>query len=99
MYADIGGLTAEDVIQNFGLPDVVWASPDCTTYSIAAISHHRRKDPATGNLDAVSDYAKFCDAVNDNVLQIIRDLQDTRERQGLQPLTYYIENPRGVCVK
>lgn len=95
LYADIGGLTAEDVIQNFGLPDVVWASPDCTTYSIAAISHHRRKDPATGNLDAVSDYAKFCDAVNDNVLQIIRDLQDTRERQGLQPLTYYIENPRG----
>ena len=22
-------------------PDVIWASPPCTTYSIAAISHHR----------------------------------------------------------
>jgi site-specific DNA-cytosine methylase len=22
-------------------PDIIWASPPCTTYSIAAISHHR----------------------------------------------------------
>ena len=21
-------------------PDIIWASPPCTTYSIAAISHH-----------------------------------------------------------
>lgn len=23
------------------IPDVIWASPPCTTYSLAAISHHR----------------------------------------------------------
>ena len=44
LYADIGKLTAEYVLENFGRPDVIWASPDCTTFSVAAISHHRRKN-------------------------------------------------------
>ena len=26
------------------VPDMIWASPPCTTYSLAAISHHRPKD-------------------------------------------------------
>lgn len=56
LCADIGTLTAEDILELCGgYPDVIHASPDCTTYSIAAISHHRKKDPATGNLEPVSD--------------------------------------------
>lgn len=43
LYADVLTVTAEDVLRMFGRPDVIWASPDCTTYSLAAISHHRRK--------------------------------------------------------
>lgn len=86
LYADILTVTAEDIIQRFGRPDVIWASPDCTTFSIAAISHHRRKNPETGNLDPVSEYAKFCDKVDKHVLQLIRDLN---------PKYYFIENPRG----
>ena len=86
LYADIGGLTAGDILEKFGLPDVIWASPDCTTFSVAAISHHRRKNAKTGNLDPVSDYAKFCDAVDQNVLKLIQDLQ---------PPFWFIENPRG----
>lgn len=86
LYADIGNLTAAAVLREFGKPDVIWASPDCATFSIAAISHHRRKNPDTGNLDPVSDYAKFCDAVDQNVLQLIDELQ---------PKLYFIENPRG----
>lgn len=86
LYADILTVTAEDIIQQFGRPDVIWASPDCTTFSIAAISHHRRKNPETGNLDPVSEYAKFCDKVDKHVLQLIRDLN---------PKYYFIENPRG----
>lgn len=86
LYADILTVTADDIIQRFGRPDVIWASPDCTTFSIAAISHHRRKNPETGNLDPVSDYAKFCDKVDKHVLQLIRDLN---------PRYYFIENPRG----
>ena len=86
LYADIGQLTAEDILEQFGRPDVIWASPDCTTFSIAAISHHRRQNPETGSLEPVSDYAKFCDAVDQNVLRLIRELQ---------PTFYFIENPRG----
>ncbi len=86
LYADIMTVTAQDVIDKFGHPDVIWASPDCTTFSIAAISHHRRKNPITGNLDPVSDYAKFCDAVDQHVLELIRELN---------PKYYFIENPRG----
>ena len=85
LYADIGNITAEEIIEKFGKPDVIWASPDCTTYSIAAISHHRRKDE-DGNLSPVSDYAKFCDCVNQHVLELIRELN---------PKYWFIENPRG----
>lgn len=86
LYADIGTLTAQEILERFGRPDVIWASPDCTTFSIAAISHHRRKNAETGNLDPVSDYAKFCDAVDQNVLRLINELQ---------PSFWFIENPRG----
>ena len=58
-YADISTIKASDILERFGKVDVVWASPDCTTYSIAAISHHREK--VEGNLNPKSDYAKFCD--------------------------------------
>ena len=45
LVADIGTLTAQDIIKLCGgVPDVIWASPDCTTYSVAAISKHRRRD-------------------------------------------------------
>lgn len=94
LYVDIGTLTAQDVIGLFGLPDVVWASFDCSTFSLMAISRHRRKNPETGNLDAVSDYAKFCDRVDQHVLRLIEDLQREREAQGLPQLLLFIENPR-----
>ena len=86
LYADIMTVKAEDILQKFGRPDVIWASPDCSTFSIAAISHHRRKNPDTGNLDPVSEYAKFCDAVDQHVLRLI---------SALSPKYWFIENPRG----
>lgn len=30
-YADISQITAEDILERFGRPDVIWASPDCFT--------------------------------------------------------------------
>lgn len=48
LYADIGKVTAQEILDKFGRPDVIWASPDCTTFSIAAISHHRRKKCRNG---------------------------------------------------
>lgn len=83
---DIGTLTSDEIIEKFGHPDVLWASPDCATFSVSAISHHRRKNPETGNLDPISDYAKFCDKVDQHVLQLIEELK---------PKYWFIENPRG----
>ena len=83
-YTDIGKVTANDILKRFGKPDVIWASPDCTSYSIAGIRHHRRK---IGNdLVPISEYAKFCDDVNIHVLDLIKELN---------PKYYFIENPRG----
>lgn len=85
LYADIMTVTAEQILRDFGRPDVIWASPDCSSYSIAAISHHREREE-TGNLRPVSDYAKFCDRVNQHVLCLI---------MALSPMYWFIENPRG----
>ena len=85
LYADVLTVTAEQILRDFGHPDVIWASPDCSTYSIAAISHHRRREDS-GNLAPVSDYAKFCDRVNLHVHGLI---------MVLSPRFWFIENPRG----
>ena len=86
LYADISTLTAEQILSEFGRPDVIWASPDCSTFSVAAISRHRRKNPITKNLDPITDYARFCDDVDQHVLDLIRELK---------PKYWFIENPRG----
>lgn len=85
LYADIGKLSAADVLAAFGRPDVIWCSPDCSSYSIAAISHHRQREE-NGNLAPKSDYAKFCDETNQHMLRLIL---------ALSPKVWFIENPRG----
>lgn len=86
LHEDINNLTAEMVIEMCGgRPDVIWASPDCTTYSIAAISHHRIREE-NGNLAPKSEYAQFCDKTNIHVLDLIIELK---------PKYWFIENPRG----
>lgn len=86
LYTDVGTLTAEQIIKNFGKPDVIWASPDCTTFSVQAISHHRRKNPINGELEPITEYAKFCDKVDKHLIELIKELN---------PKYYFIENPRG----
>lgn len=73
LYADIMTVTAEQIIKEFGRPDIIWASPDCTTYSVAAISKHREKEP-NGNLRPKTEYATFCDMVNNHVVNLIKEL-------------------------
>ena len=68
------------------IPDVVWASPDCTTYSIAAVSKHRRN-----RIEPVSEYAFKCDNVNQHWIGLIKEYLE------LNPdLVFFIENPRGM---
>lgn len=90
LCADIGTLTATDIINLCGgVPDVIWASPDCTTYSVAAISYHRTKEP-NGNLRAVTEYAAKCDEINTHLIDLIRELK---------PKYWFIENPMGAMRK
>ena len=85
LYKDIYELSEKEILEKFGKPDVIWASPDCSSYSIAAISHHRKMEE-NGNLAPVSAYAKFRDRVNQHTLNLI---------MTLSPKYWFIENPRG----
>jgi len=82
---DIGELKQSDVPF---IPDFIWASPDCTTYTIAAISHHRN------GVDPKTDYAKKCDIVNQHFISLIN------EYLTINPdMVFFIENPRGMMRK
>jgi len=70
------------------VPDIVWASPDCTTYSISAISTHRN------GIQPKTDYAKKCDQVNKHFIELINELLLINPA-----LKFYIENPRGMFRK
>lgn len=84
LYKDISTLTAAEVIELCGgRPDVIWASPDCSSYSVAAISYHREKVGDT--LRPKTEYAQFCDRTNKHVLDLIEELS---------PRYFFIENPR-----
>jgi hypothetical protein len=82
---DIGEMNTSDVPF---IPDVVWASPDCTTYTIAAISTHRN------GIEPKTEYAKKCDLVNMHFISLIRQWQEVNPN-----LVYFIENPRGMLRK
>jgi site-specific DNA-cytosine methylase len=71
------------------IPDIIWASPDCTTYSIASVSTHR-----TNSIEPKSDYAKKCDAVNMHWIKLLK------EWLSINPnMVFFIENPRGMLRK
>lgn len=90
----MGEITTDIILQQFGVPDVVWIAFDCTTYSLAAISKHRTKNNETGNLDPISDYATKCDNVNQNVLSVLEDLRKINPN-----LIFFLENPRACLQK
>ena len=85
LVIDIEKLTAKDIPF---IPDIIWTSPDCTTYSIAAISHHRK------GINPISEYAKKCDKVNNNQINLIKYYLKINPN-----LKFFIENPRGMMRK
>ncbi|MCA9495766.1 MAG: DNA cytosine methyltransferase [Nanoarchaeota archaeon] len=80
---DIGDLKLSDVPF---IPDIIWASPDCTTYSIASCSTHR-----TSTKEPKSDYAIKCDTVNQHWIGLIKDWLKINTN-----MVFFIENPRGM---
>lgn len=90
LHIDISKLEIYDLPEDFRHPDVVFCGTDCTTYSVAAISKHRRKNPITGNLEPISDKAKFADDMNRHVRDLIKEMN---------PKIEIWENPVGAFRK
>ena len=70
------------------IPDVIWASPPCTSYSIAAISHHRK------GVMPVSEFAKKSDRLLNKTVEIIQYFLNKNAN-----LKFFIENPVGMMRK
>lgn len=85
----VSDVTVNEVISRLGgIPDFIWASPVCTTHSIAAISTHRYKDGKF--LYPKSQKAHQHDILLQSTLDLIEEFL------LLNPnMIYFIENPRG----
>ncbi len=69
-------------------PDVIWASPPCTGFSVAAIGHHWKKE---GDIFIPkTDTAKLGIELVKKTLEIINHFK---------PKFWFMENPRGVLRK
>jgi site-specific DNA-cytosine methylase len=69
-------------------PDIIWASPPCTAFSVAAIGKNWTKDG--DNYIAKNPRADFGLELVKKTIQII---------QALKPTYFFIENPRGMLRK
>lgn len=85
LVVDIGTMT-KDIIPF--VPDIIWASPDCKTYTISAISTHRN------GIEPKTDYASKCDQVNKHFIGLIFEWLQINPN-----LKFFIENPRGMMRK
>ena len=47
LHIDINNLTANMILEKFGKPDIIWASPPCTKFSVAAIGRNWIKGTET----------------------------------------------------
>ena len=82
---DIFDFNIDKMLNEFGRPDIIWASPPCTYFSVASIGHHWNKDHTPKTKEAVLG-VKIVERTN----WIIK---------MLNPKWYYIENPRGKLRK
>ena len=80
---DILQLTPEYLLKTYGRPDFVWASPPCTTFSVASIGKHWNLDK-TPKTEAAGEAIKL---VN-HTLDLIKALEPK--------LGWLMENPRGM---
>lgn len=88
-YRDIGTLDAAELIATYGRPDFIWASPPCTTFSVASIGKYW----ASGGDTPVPKHPKAEQALElvANTLALIYELSPT--------YGWIMENPRGMLRK
>lgn len=74
-----------DIRQIPFVPDIVWASPPCTTFSIASVGHHWNKDRTPKTKEAMLGFKII------TYTQLIIN--------HIKPKYWYLENPRGMLRK
>ena len=79
-------LTADYLLNTYGQPHFIWASPPCTTFSVASIGRHwdKHKQPKTQQ-------AQLGLALVMKTIELIQQLKPS--------IGYLIENPRGMLRK
>lgn len=88
LYIDILEVTPEMILEKFGRPDVIWSSPPCQAFSVAAIGKNWTKDGNT--YTPKSDFAVLSMEIVKHTLYLIG---------ALKPKYFFIENPRGMLRK
>lgn len=81
LCADILDLDSISIVQRFGLPDVIWASPDCTKFSWASGAKNEFR---SNNNEPLSDDAQTAVDLVQHTLDLITELQ---------PSYWFLENP------
>ena len=85
---DIGDFDVDKMEEEFGTPDIIWASPPCTTFSVASIGHHWK-----GGNRAYIPKTKEAE-LGIKIIKLTLILINI-----ISPKYYYIENPRGLMRK
>jgi len=88
MVADIGKLQVGDLPEDWRHPDVVWASPPCTCFSVAAL--YRNWQQVGAQYFPRRPEAVEAEQLVRHTLWLIRELS---------PACYFIENPRAMLRK
>jgi len=86
---DIMKLDADFLRKKYGQPDFIWASPPCTAFSVASVSHHW----IAGGDNPIprSQLAKDSQELIEHTLRIIHELNPSKG--------WLMENPRGMMRK
>lgn len=88
-HVDIFDLTAQELLERYGRPDFIWASPPCTAFSVASMGHHwggglRAYEPKT-------EAARISQELVAHTLKLIAELNPSKG--------WLMENPRGMLRK
>ena len=82
---DIFDFDLDKMDEEFGVPNIIWASPPCTFFSVASIGHHWNKDHTPKTEQAILG------------MKIVEETKWIIKM--LNPKWFYIENPRGKLRK